>query len=309
MIVSVRRHGMVVQTIRVTGSHAKVGSAAGCEVQLADPLIAPLVAEFIGRGGIWRIVDAGTDPVGIQREGIQIFDEVIEPGAVYNIGAFELVTDANPARKLTQATAILGDDELDFNPPTQIDEAFPMTMIEADLGDSPSTVVQDLDEVRTPAKSLPKPRPSLSEPAPGKLVFQKSEKPSELPKPATRPRSKRDLAMYAAVAALAIIATVIGIRVTLSPAKTQPATQTVTAPAQPSAQSQIEAGDQFARDLQFDRALDAWEAAAQRINDPQLRAKIASGAAQLGHAYAAAHDDANAKKYFAKAAKYGGPAK
>ena len=58
------------------------------------------------------------------------------------------------------------------------------------------------DEVRTPAKSLPKPRPSVSEPAPGKLVFQKSEKPSEPPTPATRPLSKRDLAMYAGVAAL-----------------------------------------------------------------------------------------------------------
>lgn len=329
MNVSVRRHGLVVQTVRITGDSARIGSAEECEVRLADPAIAPVVGEFVGRHGIWRIIDNGTDASGVKKYGVRISDEILEPGITYVIGAFELMTDANPARKITQATSILGEgedlellptmvggvdgdtDEVESFPVTMVrperntDEvdSFPMTMIQADLRDTPATVIQDFEEIRTPRK----PRPSVVEPAPGKLVFHKQEQQAEPPAPKTRPRSKRDLATFAGLAAVVIVLTVIGIRFAMVPGA-PPQTSTVSAaPPAPSVASLVADGDRYARELQLDQAFASWEAAAQKSPDAALRARISSGAFDIARAYAAAKDGANAKKYFAKVVKYGDP--
>jgi hypothetical protein len=295
MNAEIRRQGIVIKTVPITSNRVCIGSGEACEIQLSDQFLAPVVAELVLQGQEWRIIDAGVSLEGVTRGGSRVMDERLERGESYIVGAFELVIDPQhaPRPSLEQPRPDAG--------------SLPMTMMEADLGILPSTVVQG-------AVPVAKPAGASRQQAANKLVFAPVEAPRGGPPPdsrvAPKPSPRRPLLLVAAVAITTIciaLAVVMGSgakKAARPPAAgTAPATQS--APPAPAVRGP--SGDELAANLEVDKAFAAWEAEFAAKPSTELRDKIVSGAFELGRAYAAAHDAQTAARYFAKVERYGDP--
>lgn len=295
MNVSIRRQGITIRTVPVNGERARVGNGADCEIQLNDQFLAPVVAEFVRRGGEWHLVDSGKSLEGITKGGVRIVDEPVEPDEPYVVGAFELVTDANAMRRpLTRGGA------------APADEYIPMTMVEGG-GAFPRTVVEP--NAKAPARTA-------SAPAERKIEFAPVAASAPIAKShgtAGTGAQKRRILLIALVAlATVVVGLVIITKTGDRPRRRQapPSTQTANrAPLTPAPAVAAADGDELARRLEVEKAFAAWEAeaAAKPNASPELQQKIASGAFELARAYSAANDAANAKRYFEKVVRFGDP--
>ena len=296
MNVWVRRHGILIETLAIDGERARIGSSDTCEIRLNDPSLAPVVAEFAERGGEWRVVDVTALPDGLTYLGRRVEDQPVEPDQPYSVGAFEIVTDANPSRRSFTPTEVITTDA----------GMVPKTMFESPLPlDLAPTIIQD---------DLELPRRKRTEPGLGRKtaakklvirhVIERSPAPSEPEKPveARRPRSFVPFIVAGVIVIIAVAAVLRFRQSPPLPARTQPHVDTAALAAAKAAE-----GDQFARDLAFDKAIASWERAAAIHADPHLRAKIANGSLTLARIYAAANDADAAKRYFATAVRYGAP--
>lgn len=297
MNVSIRRQGITIRTVPVNGERARVGNGADCEIQLNDQFLAPVVAEFVRRGGEWHLVDSGKSLEGITKRGVRVVDEPVEPDEPYLVGAFELVTDANAMRRpLTRAGA------------APADEYIPMTMVESG-GAFPKTVVE-------PNAKPPASRAAAS-PAAQKIQFAPVAAGSPAhaaPKRAAAGSNvqKRRILLVALVALATVVVGLVIVTRTGTrtrppvPAPTETASRTPTTPAPAAVAAN---GDELAQRLEVEKAFAAWEAeaSAKPNASPELQRKIAGGAFELARAYSAANDFANAKRYFEKVVRYGDP--
>jgi len=294
MNAEIRRQGIVIKTVPITSDRVRIGSGDACEIQLNDQFLAPIVAELVRHGSEWRIVDAGVSLEGVTRGGSRVMDEVVERGESYVVGAFELVIDPQlvPRPSLEQPRPDAG--------------SLPMTMMEANIGVLPSTVVQS---------AMPAAKPEARQQGGNKLVFAPVEPPRSGPpadpRRALQPASKRRPLLL--VAAASITAICIALAVVMSggskkSARTSaPAPAVTTQPAPAAAAVRGPSGDELAANLDIEKAFAAWEAEFAAKPSTELRDKIVSGAFELGRAYAAAHDPQTASRYFAKVERYGDP--
>lgn len=302
MNVSIRRQGINIKTIPVNKDRVRVGSGADCEIQLTDPFLAPVVAEFVHRGGEWYLVDSGTSLEGITRSGIRVIDEPVEPGQSYAVGAFELITNANQNR-IGAATSAGGSGK-----------AIPMTMVEADLRAIPRTVVESIP--RAPEVPHGAPRESGSG---QRIVFQPvvAAAPA-MPSSVSPQRGTSVIRRILLIAVVVALTIVIGLAVILSgrkparrvspAASTAPVTAT-TKPVLPVPAAPAPDGDALARKLEIEKAFAAWESelSANPSASPELRRKVANGAFELARAYAAVNDRTSAARYFEIVIRHGQP--
>lgn len=305
MNISIRRQGVPIRSVATTGQRVRIGSGDDCEVQLNDPFLASLVAEIVWRNDEWWLVDSGTSLEGVTRGGVRVIDEPVEPGQTYVVGGFELVSDANPTRKTVSQS---------------LPDELPKTIVGAALGAIPGTIVQP----------MPIPRKPPAQPAPpaagaSKLHFEPIAQGRTAPAPAVSPahvsgtKKRGPILIVAAVALLAIVGGLAVIMTTggSKPVSPSSASATAAATAAPSTAPQSTTsvpapatadGSLFARNLEVEKALAAWEASIAAGNaDPQVRQKIASGAFEIARAYAAASDSANARRNFQRVVQYGQP--
>lgn len=296
MNAEIRRQGIVIRTVPITTDRVRIGSGDACEIQLNDPFLAPVVAELVRQGQEWRIIDAGVSLEGLTRGGSRVMDEPLERGESYVVGAFELVIDPRhvPRPSLEQPRPDAG--------------SLPMTMMEADLGVLPSTIVQG-------AAPPPKTAAGVRPPQAGKLVFAPMEPARGGPSPAVpaaKPRGRRPIVLVAAVAmatiaiALAVIMSGGSKKKKVVPVTDTAVTTQTSAPA-PAPVVRGPSGDELAANLDVDKAFAAWETEFAAKPSTELRDKIVTGAFELGRAYAAAHDAQTASRYFAKVERYGDP--
>ena len=295
MNAEIRRQGIVIKTVPITSDRVRIGSGDACEIQLNDQFLAPIVAELVRHGSEWRIVDAGVSLEGVTRGGSRVMDEVLERGESYVVGAFELVIDPQlvPRPSLEQPRPDAG--------------SLPMTMMEANLGVLPSTVVQS---------GFPAAKPDVRQQGGNKLVFAPVEPPRggppADPRRAPQPAPKRRPLLL--VAAASITAICIALAVVMSGGSKKSArtpapsdTAATRQPAPAAAAVRGPTGDELAANLDIEKAFAAWEAEFAAKPSTELRDKIVSGAFELGRAYAAAHDAQTASRYFAKVERYGDP--
>jgi hypothetical protein len=303
MNVSIRRQGITIKTVPVQGDRARIGSGAECEIQLNDPFLAPVVAELVKRGAEWHVVDSGTSLAGVTKAGVRIVDEPVEPDEPYVVGAFELVTDANIARRSVSRVSAA--------PPQ---DYIPMTMVESSARDFPHTVVES---------AMPRgggaPGAAKGAGAGGKIVFSPvsaAASAGAVPQAQTRSAGLSDvqkrrilLVSLVALATLVLsVAYIVSENRKQAPVPAAVAAKPITATASPAAPpAPLLNGDELARKLDVERAFAAWEAqvAAQPAGSAELRRKIADGAFELARAYAAENDTTNAKRYFEKVVLHG----
>jgi hypothetical protein len=293
MNAEIRQQGVRIKMVPITADRARIGSGESCEIQLKDPFVAQLVAELVRDGDGWRIVDAGTSIDGVTHNGTRVLDERVIAGESYTVGAFELIIDPEQAMRAAQAAS------------AQAGGAIPMTMMSADLGVIPGTMIR-------PAEAAPA-RPQAN----SKLVFAPvAAEPRAVPQrrtaaPATPSSTRRRVLLVAAVA-LATICISLAVLVSSAPKQARggakdstTATQQQTAP--PSAPVASVSGDVLASNLEIDKAFAAWEAEFATKPSPELRDKIVRGAFELARAHAAAGDSVAASRHFARVVRYGDP--
>lgn len=316
MKVHIKRQGIVIRTVEIKGDKASIGSGADCEIRVDDPYLGAHVADIVNRGGEWRIVDQATSLEAVEHNGRRIEDEPIVAGASYTVGAFEIIPEgAGAAAAPTQAV----------RPQAMMDPA-------------PQTVVQSFDDLRG-GGGAPIPKTMFEAPVPGGIPgstpppppaappagFQQmpSQSPPLVmppsaaahaqgaPPPAGKKRSKLPLllALFGLMFVIVLIAIVMmfmGGGEQTAETTTAPAATPTPAPVQP-ATPPAEAGNQFAANLEVDKALEAWEKAiASGGNDP-LRARYATLALDAAMVHAAANDSEKSKAYLERVVKFGPP--
>lgn len=296
MNVEIRRQGIVIKSVPVTSDRVRIGSGDVCEIQLNDRYLAPVVAELVRRGQEWRIVDAGVSMEGVTRGGSRVMDERLESGESYIVGAFELVIDPHPLSRASREV------------PTD-NGSIPMTMMEANLGLLPSTMVQGAKPA--PAGNLP------GRATDGKLAFAPIEAPRQMPparggevRGSVPGSTRRRVLLIAAVVVATIcigLALVVGTGDSKKRSQVRPSDPVATKPAPAPAAVRGASGDELAANLEIDKAFAAWETEFAAKPTAELRDKIVSGALELARAYAAAHDAQTAARYFEKVVRYGDP--
>jgi len=326
MKVSIRRHGIVIRMVDVTGNKAKIGSGEQCEIRVDDPYLSAHVADLVEQKGSWRLVDTGTSLEGLTRAGSRVEDEAVMPGQSYSVGGFELIFEGAPAGV---APRTVGGEAVIAPRPAPYDV--------------PETVVESFENMRGGVAPQPPSRPQANAPIPKTMFESPMPPPSSAPPPAfvpqqpqpmmnpalqgfqpmagptvaappARPKSssKRILLLAAGLGMLfliLILAVLMSLRekkeppvpvvTTSSPAAAPTPVSTTQVVADPVAQ-----GEAFARSLEIDKALESWEKALAKPN-PELQRRYALTALEVGMVHAAANDVTGAKKYFEKVVKHG----
>lgn len=304
MKVEIRRHGIVIKSVKLTGDRARIGSAEECEIQLNDRFLSPVVAELTKSAEGWRIVDSGTSLEGVQRDGgARVLDEPVVPGTTYIVGAFEVqVGEGGGATRPTISTI----------PGQAPDDYIPSTMMESGLGAIPMTVVEPVP--------LPRQGSGGAIPPTKKLSFTPvgSANPPDPHPPVRRPASASGsgapvLRRILLVSLVVIAAAVLGLIVITSGSSKKPkavakagAVKDAGTPVPPQKAGELR-GDEYAARLEVRKAVEAWEREIARGGNEALRQRVSHGAFEVGRAYSAAGDDANAAFYFEKVVKYGSP--
>jgi hypothetical protein len=316
MKVSVRRHGIVIRSVDVRKSPARIGSSEANEIRIDDPYLAPHVGDLVEKNKEWRIVDAAESLEGITRNGQRIDDEPIAWNEPYSIGGFELVAESDEISRASAPT-IAGNVTRSGQPSTaggnvaRPGAAFPATVVE-DIssmrgGAFPATVVQDLGAIRRDA-GMP------GSPAPVQPMQQFSSAPVASPAAALPPPKSKKLLLVVGGLAFVLILLLLGVVVMSQHGAPAPVTSTTTTVAastttQASRPAQAPDTDQtLAARLEVDTLLDRWEKQLATAPDADVQRRFAQTAVDLGLAHAAAHDDAGARKYFERAARIGDPA-
>jgi hypothetical protein len=314
MNIELRRYGIVIKSMRVTGEKASIGSGADREIQIEDPYLSDHVGDLVRRGESWFIVDAGTSLDGITRDGERVDDEVVIDGRVYSIGGFELVphldSSEKPASSGPRAGAMI--------PGTVIEElpdfrrTIPGTMMEPmpDLGPSraeiPGTVVEPLPqfakkEIPATVFEMQIPKAPAAVPAP-----------PVAPAPTPRSSSPRRILLLATLTfgfLLLLLLLIVKGGKKKDVAKTETtATQTtapVVATVAPAPPPVAVAGPaELLGGLKYDAALAAWEKQLASGDDPTVRARYAELALEVGRIHAANHSP-DARAYYGRAVKFG----
>ena len=292
MNAQIRQHGILLKSVPITSDRVRIGSGDACEIQLSDPFLAPVVAELVRRGQEWRIVDAGVSLEGVTRGGTRVMDERLEPGDSYVVGAFELVIEPDPA-----ANAVPRTDE----------GSIPLTMMEANLGVLPPTMVRSVPVA---------PGDARAKAGAGKLVFTPVEEPRQaLPSRggAVRESAPGSVRRRVLLIGAVVLATVcIGLALVVGTGESKkpqavPASESARPKPAPVPTVRGASGDELAANLEIDKAFAAWEAEFAAKPTVELRDKIVGGALELARAHAAAHDAQAASRYFEKIVRYGDP--
>lgn len=338
MKVSIRRHGIVIRSVDVTGDRARIGSGEECEVRIDDPYLAAHVADLTRVDGTWRVVDAGASLEGLSREGSRVEDEPVQFDYSYSVGGFELVVDGEGMPRTAAAPKPVVVQQAAPHPDSTV--ALPMEDIEEMKASQrkgaliPATVV----EVPNPRPAPPsRPVPAtMMEPAPiqpraparpaaPELTFQPVSVPGAstpvvstpvVSAPGVAPtesgsgKSKSKGMVLILVGAIVVLFLLMVVAVT----RKKPSTETMKDPVKvapkpieapvAAKETPVERGDRLAASLKLDEALTAWEEALADNPQPELQLRYARTALDLARVYAAAHDDGKAKIYFEKARKY-----
>ena len=311
MKVHIRRQGIVIRTVEIKGDKASIGSGADCEIRIDDPYLGAHVADIVNRGGEWRIVDQATSLEAVEHGGRRIEDEPLVPGESYTVGAFEIVPEGAAPSAPVQAAR-----------PQAMDNVSPQTVVQSfeDLrgGSSGAPIPKTYFEQPVPG-GIPGSTPPPPPPAPPQAYQQVQAQPSQMVRPAAtaaappaaKKRSKLPLllALFGLMFVIVLIAIVMmftGGGDQTAETTTAPAATPTPAPVQPTTPP-AEQGEQFAANLEVDKALEAWEKAiASGGNDP-LRARYATLAMDAAMVHAAANDAAKSKAYLERVVKFGPP--
>lgn len=333
MKLAIRRHGIVIRTVAVTGEKASIGNSETADVKIEDPYLGAHIADLVNRNGTWHLVDAGTSLEGISRDGTRIEEEELVSGAVYNVGAFEFVPEieGEPGRPAPGSTAA---------PPQAAAGAVPQTVMEADLdairsaagiGRStpppvPETVVEpDLGAIRRqagldPGGAVPKTMMDVdirdlrqsAPPVQPRPVVHPPHVAAPPPVPPAAPHSpprKRLLLVIGIFGVGVLILLVIAVltsggeKKAAAPqvvAKPAPPVVAPAAPAAPAAASR----EALADTMKIDEALASWEKSLDAA-DVRQKALYAETALDLALVHSANNDSAAARKYFEKVVRFG----
>ena len=317
MKASIRRHGIVLRTIELTGNLAKIGSGEQCEIRIDDPYLAAHVADVIRRADGWSIADAATSLEGVTRGGSRIEEEKVVAGEPYMVGGFELVFEGAGAVAPMSANArtFAGQPEAGVLPRTIVEQPLPpgtgrevpKTMMDTPLpqGTPASAPAGPQFRPMQTAHNVPVPPPhqqQYAQHAPGVA--------------AAPPKKRRTGLLLVAVLGvlmvllLVVILAAVGGRKKSAKPKAPTASQTPaptqTAPPPPTADP-VKTGDTFAASLEMDKALASWEQAIEKTPNPELQKKYARAALDLALVYAAANDTARSREHLEKVAKFGPP--
>ena len=142
MKVTLRRHGIVIRTIDVLKSPARIGSGEECEIRIDDPYLAGHVGDLVERDGEWFMVDAAASLEGITRDGRRIDDEPVAWKEPYSVGGFEVVADDGIQRPptLSGAPTVAGNVPRPPTVPGTVIEQLPTRPTTI-----PGTVVEDIE--------------------------------------------------------------------------------------------------------------------------------------------------------------------
>lgn len=307
MNVHIRRYGIVIKSIPVSGEKASIGSGSDCDIVIDDPYLAAHVADLVKKPDGWHIVDAATSLEGVARDGNRIEDELVTGGAVYSVGGFELVAEgAAPAAAAgPQAERPAG-----MPPPTMADVAMPSgpppTIAENVAIPRGSEIPKTMFEAPMPRAAAPAARPSG--PA-AQLVT-----PPRHAAPAAAPdnRRKRLLLIAGVFGALIVLMLIL---IVARGGKDEPtkvvttettATTATTVVKTETAPPVVAASDaaKLLSSLKYDEALAAWEAQLGKGPDPALAKRYADLALEIGRIQAASGAP-NARQYFERVVKFG----
>ncbi len=303
MNIELRRYGIVIKSTPITGEKVSLGSGANCDVVIEDPYLAAHVGDLVKRGDQWFIVDAGTSLDGISRDGERVDDEELVGGRIYSIGGFELVVSL-PAGAAPRAPAAAG---------AQAGPSIPGTIMESVAVPRgaraepaiPGTIMESVAVPRG-AGEVPKTLFEAAVPPPPRAPVMAASAPAAA---AQRPSSTRRILILGAVFAMGLLLLLLLLVIKGGekkkpearpvPVATQTAPKTPVAPvkAPPTPEKLLGA-------LKYDEALDAWELQLAKADDPQLRARYANLALEVGRVLAA-NQSPGARGYFERAVKFG----
>jgi hypothetical protein len=316
MRASIRRHGIAIRSVELSGNIAKIGSGEQCEIRIEDPYLAAHVADVINRADGWYIADTATSLEGITRGGGRVDEEKIVSGEPYSIGGFELLFEGGGP---SQASAS-NQGQAGVLPRTMVEPLPPSARQGAGNVEMPRTVVDMPIPGAQPAAAAspggPQFRPmatahNVAVPQAAQMMPQAQMHPGQ---PAPR-KSRRGLLVIAALGMVMLLVVLVAVLAMMG-GKKKPASQTTatsvptpqpTAAPTPPPVDPLAAGNKFASELQMDRALASWEEALQKAPSPELQKKYAQAAYEIALVYAAANDSAKARAHFEKVAKYGVP--
>lgn len=303
MNIELRRYGIVIKSTRVTGDKASIGSGADCDIMIEDPYLSAHVGDVVRRGEIWYIVDAGTSLDGITLEGERIDDEAIIAGRVYSIGGFELVAQLPAAAERSMDV-----------PPTR-SGLIPGTIVE--LGDVsrsanaiPGTVVEPIPHTRykeeIPGTIYEAQIPSAHSP---RIPQAPAQQQVAVPiKQASSSRRGLLLAVFAmGVMLLLVLLVMSGDKEKNITTQTAPATASAavaTAAPSPAPAVPTASAAELLGSLKYDRALKVWEIQLAKADDPEIRARYANLAFEIGR-IRAANQLPGASGYFERVVKFG----
>jgi len=308
MKIHIKRQGIVIRTVEIRGDKASVGSGAECEIRVDDPYLGAHVADIVNRGGEWRIIDKATSLEGISHNGRRVEDEPLVSGAGYTVGAFELVaegaapghTPAPPAQgnqPVSQRTMMQDFDDGGGGAPV------PRTLFEAPVpGGIPGASQQPVSQFQPQAppgfqsmNAPPQQRPAMPAAAPGYAPVKR--------------RSKLPL-LLAGCGLMIVVVLIVALMLMGGGGDQTAETSTIQTPTPTPtpvviAVNPVEQGNQFAANLEIDKALQSWEAAIQAGGNDPLRAKYAKVAYDAAMVHAAANDTARSRSYLERVVKFG----
>jgi hypothetical protein len=290
MRVHLKRHGIVIHTVPVSGERAAIGSAKDSDLVIDDPYVAPHVADLVLRDGEWRIVDAGTSLEGLTRDGERIDDEPVVFDHPYLIGGYEL---------LIEGTGSARPGVVDFQT-----TVLPLATLHE--GHQPAMPASPPAASATP--HVP-PATATRAPEPVRMTRIGSAPPAAATNTASPAASdpRRRILIIAGVAfgalfLLILLSRLVGGGAAPPTIEEQP-TVVETAEPQPVAPpaDRVREGERMLANLDYSRALELWEPQL-RSGDQALRSRYITIAMELSRAYAAAGDLEQARLYGDKAA-------